>query len=75
MAFTPLTFPTIITPYGLAVLSLFLAAETTSYDFAIFGIFLTMMVINLLAMLFAHQIRQLVRLHNLRIFGTVVGIL
>lgn len=74
-AFTPLTFPTIITPFGLAVLILFMAAASTSYDFAIFGVFLAMMVINLLAMLFAHQICQLVQLSSLRIFGTLIGIL
>ncbi|MBV8884807.1 MAG: MarC family protein [Chroococcidiopsidaceae cyanobacterium CP_BM_RX_35] len=74
-AFAPLTFPTIITPYGTAALILLLAARTTRDDFAVLGIFLTIMVINLLAMLFARQILQLVGLTTLRILGAVLGIL
>jgi len=76
LAFTPLTFPTIITPYGTAVLVLLLAAaETISLDISILGIFLAVMVINLLAMLFAAQLLKFIGITTLRILGALLGIL
>ncbi|MBV8883330.1 MAG: MarC family protein [Chroococcidiopsidaceae cyanobacterium CP_BM_RX_35] len=76
MAFAPLTFPTIITPYGTAALILLLAAgKNTRDDFAILGIFLAIMVINLLAMLFAPQILKFIGVTTLRILAAVLGIL
>jgi multiple antibiotic resistance protein len=51
-----LAFPNIITPYGTAALILLLAASEGGRDFSIFGIFLAVMLLNLLTMWFARPI-------------------
>jgi multiple antibiotic resistance protein len=54
-----LTFPTVVTPYGIAGLIVLLAATAdTVREEMIFGILLVVMVLNLLAMLFARAIVQ-----------------
>jgi multiple antibiotic resistance protein len=72
-----LTFPTVVTPYGLASLIALLAA---SYDTGraglIYGLALGVMVLNLLAMLFARAImRGAVVGLVLRLLGAVLGVL
>jgi multiple antibiotic resistance protein len=75
MAFSPLAFPTIITPYGTAVLILLLAViDGFQHDAIIVGLFLAVMVLNLLAMLFARQILHLVG-PVLGILGALLGVL
>lgn len=75
LAFSPLAFPTLITPYGAAVLILFLAVSPDrSRDLAILGLFVVVMVLDLLGMWFARPILK----HGkavLAILGAVLGIL
>ncbi len=75
LAFSPLAFPHIITPYGTAALILLAgAAPDQSRIFAILGIFLAVMVLNLLAMWFARPILK----HGagvLTLLGAVLGVL
>jgi len=67
-------FPNIITPFGVAAFILLLAAADTSRDFSIFGVFLAVMVLNLLAMLFARPILKY-GAGFLAILGAVLGVL
>ena len=76
LALAPLAFPTIVTPYGSAVLILLLAASVEiGRDLAILGVFVTIMVLDLLAMLFAHRILKLVGTTPLAVLGAVLGVL
>ncbi|HEY7062479.1 MAG TPA: MarC family protein [Chloroflexota bacterium] len=76
LALTPLAFPSIITPYGSAVLILLLAASSEmGRDLAILGMFVAVMVVDLLAMLFAHQILKAIGLTPLVVLGGVLGVL
>lgn len=74
LALSPLAFPAIISPYGIAVLILLLAAAPTSQAYAIFGIFLAVMVIDLVAMFFARQILKYAT-GVLQVLGAVLGVL
>jgi multiple antibiotic resistance protein len=69
-----LAFPTIVTPYGVAALILLLGASEGTRDFSIFGIFLVVMAINLVAMCF---VRPLVKYTSglLQILGALFGVL
>jgi multiple antibiotic resistance protein len=76
LALAPLAFPTIITPYGAAVLIVLLAASgALTRDLAILGVFLAVMVLDLLAMLFAHPILKTVGTAPLLVLGAVLGVL
>ena len=76
MAASPLTFPTIVTPYGTAALIVLLAATTDiGRQVSIFGLVLGVMIINLLTMLYAHQILRWIGKTALQILGAVLGIL
>jgi multiple antibiotic resistance protein len=71
-----LTFPTIITPYGIAAVMVLLArsheaARTTSIVLVV----VLVMVLNLLAMLGARKIMGGITLMILRIVGAVLGVL
>jgi multiple antibiotic resistance protein len=70
------TFPTVVTPYGIAALIVLLAnshdvARTTGILFMLVGV----MVLNLLAMLFARRIMGGATLIGLQILGAVLGVL
>jgi multiple antibiotic resistance protein len=71
-----LTFPTVVTPYGIAALIALLAAthDSTRMEL-IFGIVLGVMVLNLLAMLFARTVMHGPMLLGLRLLGAVLGVL
>jgi multiple antibiotic resistance protein len=75
LAFAPLAFPTLITPYGAAALIVLLAASPDrARDLAILGLFVAVMGVDLLAMWFARPILK----HGkavLAILGAVLGIL
>ena len=74
LAFSPLAFPSIITPFGTAALILMLGASDKSRDFNILGIFLLVMILNLIAMWFARPILK----HGsgvLGVLGAVLGVL
>lgn len=70
------TFPLIVTPYGIAALIIMLA---NSPDFArtvsILAILATVMVLNLLAMLYARRIMAGMMIIALQILGAVLGVL
>lgn len=71
-----LTFPTVVTPYGVAALIALLAATQNSYRAElIIGIVLGVMVLNLLAMLFARIVMHGPMLLGLRLLGAVLGVL
>jgi multiple antibiotic resistance protein len=75
LAFSPLAFPTLITPYGAAVLIVLLAASPDrSRDLAILGLFVAVMAVDLLAMWFARPILARGKA-VLAILGAVLGIL
>lgn len=74
-ALAPLAFPTILSPYGIAIFILFLAVSRDLLnDFIIFGIFLAVMLLNLLSMRYAQAIVK--RGGTLfAILGAVIGVL
>jgi multiple antibiotic resistance protein len=71
-----ITFPTVVTPYGIAALIVLL---TNSRDFArtasILAILIGVMVLNLLAMLYARQMMGGVTAMVLQVLGAVLGVL
>ena len=71
-----LTFPTVVTPYGVAALIALLAATGDMVrEEMIWGILFAVMVLNLLAMLFARAIVQGALLLALRLLGAVLGVM
>ncbi len=74
LAMSPLAFPSIISPYGIAILILLLAAEPRSEFILIFTIFMGVMAINLLAMFFARPILKYAA-GALMVLGAVLGVL
>jgi multiple antibiotic resistance protein len=74
-ALSPLAFPTILSPYGIAIFILSLAVSRNLVnDLYIFGLFLIVMLLNLATMRYA---RAIVR-HGgtlLAILGAVIGVL
>lgn len=71
-----LTFPTVVTPYGIAAVMVLLAKSTdASRTMTIVGILLGVMALNLLIMLSARKIMGSVTLMVLRIVGAVLGVL
>ncbi|MGH7585400.1 MAG: MarC family protein [Gemmatimonadales bacterium] len=70
------TFPTLVTPYGIAALIVMLAnTQDSQRAVEIVAILLGVMVLNLLAMLFAHRIVGGIRQVALQILGAVLGVL
>jgi multiple antibiotic resistance protein len=75
MAITPLAFPTIVTPYGIAALIVFIALQhDLTGKMMIAAMLLGVMVLNLLAMLFAQQILKKLG-WLLQLLGAVLGII
>lgn len=72
-ALSPLAFPMIVTPYGVAVLIVLLALKP-EMALIIFGLTALVVILDLLAMLFAHKILKWLML-PLLIFGAVLGIM
>jgi multiple antibiotic resistance protein len=71
-----LTFPTVVTPYGIAALIVTLAATgDVAHQGLIWGIVLLNLGLNLLAMLFAHAIMRGLPLLAMRLLGAVLGVL
>jgi len=75
LAVSPLAFPTIVTPYGIAGVIICMALTP---DFltrgAIFGALLGLMLVNLVAMLFAHPILKYLGM-PMQIIGIVLGVI
>lgn len=74
LALSPLAFPIIITPYGIAAFILLDAASSPEQNLTILGVFMAVMVLNLLAMLFARAIIKYCAT-VLTILGAVLGVL
>ncbi len=75
IAFSPLAFPTIITPHGLATFILLLAvSHDVSRDVAIVALFFAVMLVNLLVLWYA---RPIIRrgAFFLQLLGAVLGVL
>ena len=72
-----LTFPQVLTPYGIAVVIALLAAAhgDTERQTLIFALLIAVMVLNLLAMLYARSIMRGVMLLILQVLGAVLGVL
>jgi multiple antibiotic resistance protein len=74
MALTPLAFPAIVTPYGIASLVVFLeVAPDTQTQLAIGAVLLAIMLLNLLTMLLATRFMGLLYL-VLPILGAILGV-
>ncbi len=72
----PLAFPTIVTPYGIAVLIIFLVLSPgLDYSLKVMGALALVMVLNLLCMLYARQILKVIGVTVLQILGAVLGVL
>lgn len=76
MAVSPLSFPTIVTPYGIAILIILMAtAQDATRQMGIISALVAIMILNLLAMLFAHTILKFIGVITLQILGSVLGVL
>jgi multiple antibiotic resistance protein len=75
VAITPLAFPTIVTPYGIAALIVFMAVSPdNTYKLKVGGILLAIMLVNLVVMLLARYILKWLGV-ALQIVGAVLGII
>ncbi len=73
LAFSPLAFPTIVTPYGIAAVILFVSlAPDTMTGASIYGVVVAVLAINWVAMLFAEAVLRWLG-PTLQIFGVVLG--
>jgi multiple antibiotic resistance protein len=77
LALSPVTFPIIITPYGIVALLLFaaVAADTQTFVTGVFVIFLGMMIADYLAMIFAEPILKFIRPGTLLAFSWLISVL
>lgn len=76
IALSPIAFPSIVTPYGVGVLIVFVAyAPVPSLKLSILGIVLLIMLIDLLTMLFADRLLRWTGTAPLTILGAVFGVL
>jgi MarC family integral membrane protein len=75
LAFAPLAFPTIVTPYGIAVLVVLVSASNAMVT-EILALTAVVLVLDLLAMLFADRILKTAFVaSSLNIAGAVMGVL
>lgn len=74
---TPLTFPVILPPFGIAIaLVLMLASQEMGFNpLALLGVLVLVMLLNLICMLAARSILAFLKPVTLRIFGFVLGLL
>jgi multiple antibiotic resistance protein len=73
LALSPLTFPTIVTPYGVATLIVFLVLGP-QLQFLILGLLVSVMLLNLLAMLYARPVLRVLGV-PLQVLGAVLGVM
>ena len=70
-----LTFPAVVTPYGIAAVILLLTtADDRERTLTVLGLAAAVMALNLLAMLFARRIMRGLVLFGLQILGAVLGV-
>jgi len=75
MALTPLAFPTIVTPYGIAAVVVFLALSPNLQDELMIGVMLlAIMLLNLIVMLLTRRIGPVMSV-SLQIVGAVLGVI
>lgn len=75
-AVSPITFPRIASPYGVAILVILIAvAPTIGRQFQILAVLIGVLILDLLAMLFADRILKVIGTTSLQIVGTVLAIL
>jgi len=75
LAAQPLAFPTIVTPYGVAAVIIFMAISAdVRGKLTIAGLLLGLMVLNLLFMLYARPILRWLGM-PLQIFGVIIGVI
>jgi multiple antibiotic resistance protein len=74
---SPLTFPTILTPHGIALVMIFMsiAQQVDGNANQILGLIIVVMVINLICMLYARQILNFLKPTVLQVLGLVLGII
>ena len=71
-----ITFPTVVTPYGIAALIVLLAnSHDAARTASILAILIGVMVLNLLAMLYARRLMGGVTAMVLQVLGAVLGVL
>jgi len=71
-----ITFPVVVTPYGIAALIVLLAnSPTQERTLSILAILLGIMLLNLLALLFVRRIMAGLMLMVLQVLGAVLGVL
>lgn len=76
IALSPIAFPSIVTPYGVGVLIVFVAyAPEPSLKLSILGIVMLVMTLDLLTMLFADRLLRWIGIAPLTILGAVFGVL
>jgi multiple antibiotic resistance protein len=76
IALSPIAFPSIVTPHGVGVLIVFVAyAPEASLKASILGVGLAIMVLDLLAMLYARTLMRVIGTVPLTILGAVFGVL
>jgi len=74
LAFAPLAFPTIVTPYGVAAVIIFTAiAPDVTASGLVLGLVLLVLALDWLAMLFAHTVVRWLG-PMLQLFGVVLGV-
>ena len=75
LAISPLAFPTIVTPYGIAavIICVSLTPDLLTKS-AIFGALLGLMLLNLVAMLYARPVLKYLGM-PMQLLGTVLGII
>jgi multiple antibiotic resistance protein len=75
LAFSPLAFPTIVTPYGIAAVIVFAALAQDDYEAksVVAGVVLLILALDWLAMLFAETILRWVGT-TLQVFAVVLGV-
>ena len=75
MALSPLAFPTIVTPYGIATLIVFLALSPNEQARLIIGaVVVAIMLLNLIAMLLAQHMRPWMSA-LLQVLGAVLSVI
>ncbi|HEY1382602.1 MAG TPA: MarC family protein [Dongiaceae bacterium] len=75
LAFSPLAFPTVVTPYGIAAVIVFAALAQNNYidKLVVAGVVLLILALDWLAMLFAEAILKRVGT-TLQVFAVVLGV-
>lgn len=74
---SPLTFPTILTPHGIALVMIFMsiAQQVDGNANQILGLIIVVMIFNLICMLYARQILNFLKPTVLQVLGLVLGII